>query len=281
MIKISDAASLRSTINLWRGEGQSIVMVPTMGNLHAGHLALVEAAHSQGDKVVVSIFVNPTQFVAGEDYAEYPRTLDEDLQVLDKYRVDLVYLPEVTDIYPDGATAGVEVSVPALDGRFCGASRPGHFTGVATVVTKLLNLVRPDKAVFGEKDYQQLLVIRRLVSDLHIPVEVLGYPTVREADGLAMSSRNQYLSDAERQIAPQIYRALCVTRDRIRAGERDFAALEQSAREILAAEGLKVDYYSVVSAVDLDAPAAGDELVILVAAWLGKARLIDNLRLES
>ncbi|MDX1518984.1 MAG: pantoate--beta-alanine ligase [Gammaproteobacteria bacterium] len=280
MIKAEDTRTLRQQVQQWRDDHQEIVLVPTLGNLHAGHLALVERARDLGDRVVVSIFVNPTQFVQGEDFADYPRTLDEDLQQLQTYEVDLIYLPDLQAIYPDNDVEGVQVAVPALDGRFCGASRPGHFTGVATVVTKLLNLVQPHKAVFGEKDYQQLLVIRKLVKDLHIPVEIIDHPTVREADGLAMSSRNRYLTGDERERAPLIYANLCRVRDRILAGERDFRELEQSARASLEDAGLRVDYFSVASATDLSEPA-GKQLIILAAAWLGRARLIDNLRVSA
>jgi len=280
MIQITRSDSLQKQIKQWRDENRIIVLAPTMGNLHAGHLALIEAAKRHGDRVVVSIFVNPTQFVQGEDYADYPRTLDSDLQQLRQYDVDMVYVPEVTDIYPDNDLDGSQVSVPALDGIFCGATRPGHFTGVATVVTKLFNLVQPHKAIFGEKDYQQLLLIRRLVSDLHIPVQVIDHPTVREADGLAMSSRNHYLDAGDRKIAPVIYKTLCAVRDRVRAGDRDYQALERFACAELEKSGLCVDYFAIVSARDLGAPV-GEELVILTAAWLGKARLIDNLRLDG
>lgn len=280
MMDVRDTATLRRQTRAWRMAGESVVLVPTMGNLHDGHLALVEAARDHGERVAVSIFVNPTQFVTGEDYDDYPRTLDSDLDKLESLDVDMVYCPDVTDIYPDGHDAATEVSVPALDGIFCGASRPGHFTGVATVVTRLFNLVQPDSAVFGEKDFQQLLLIRKLVHDLHFPIEVIGYPTVREADGLALSSRNQYLTAEERQAAPAIYTALCSVRDAIEGGERDFPALAARGRQEIEAAGLQVDYFSIVSAADLSEPR-GSELVILAAAWLGRARLIDNLRVSG
>jgi len=277
MIEIRDTAYLRRQIRTWKTAGDSIVLVPTLGNLHAGHLALVQAARMHGHRVVVSIFVNPTQFVAGEDYEQYPRTLEADLEHLEHYAVDLVYCPGVADIYPDPAGPGTEVSVPALDGIFCGASRPGHFTGVATVVTRLFNLVQPDKTVFGEKDYQQLLLIRKLVHDLHFPIEIIAHPTVREADGLALSSRNQYLDEAQRQTAPALYQTLCSMRDRILSGEGDYGALERYGRQRLEEAGFRVDYVSIAAAGDLGEPR-DDDCVVLAAAWLGRARLIDNLR---
>ncbi|MCG8324220.1 MAG: pantoate--beta-alanine ligase [Thiotrichales bacterium] len=279
MIRLSRTGELQQQLDVWRSAGQIIVLVPTMGNLHPGHLQLVEQAQKQGDRVVVSIFVNPIQFVAGEDFDDYPRTLDADLDKLEQLDIDLVYVPDVSDIYPDDIGA-VQVSVPALDGIYCGASRPGHFTGVATVVTRLFNLIRPHKAVFGEKDYQQLLVIQKLVRDLHIPVEILAHSTVREADGLAMSSRNQYLTHEQRGLAALLYRTLCATRDRILSGDRDYSTLEEDARNTLDGAGLQVDYFSIAAARDLRAPKDGD-LVILAAVWLGRARLIDNLRLQA
>lgn len=279
MIQVEDTESLRLQLQEWRNRGESIVMVPTMGNLHVGHLALVDAAREQCDRVVVSIFVNPTQFVQGEDYAEYPRTLGEDRKLLEQHEADLLFTPAVEELYP-GEAGAVQVSVPSLDGRFCGASRPGHFTGVATVVTKLLNLVQPDKAIFGEKDYQQLLVIRKLVSELLLPVEILSHPTLRESDGLALSSRNRYLTDKERSVAPALYQVLCSIRDQWLAGNQNAQELEHESKQVLTDKGFKVDYLSIVSAGDLNAPK-GEDLIILAAAWLGRARLIDNLRFQS
>ncbi len=280
MIQAKDATTLRDAIHSWRDDAETIVLVPTMGNLHRGHLALVEAAKKHGDRIVVSIFVNPTQFVQGEDFADYPRTLTDDLNSLTAAGIDLVYLPDTDNLYPGGDQAGLQVTVPALDGRFCGASRPGHFTGVATVVTKLFNLVQPDKAIFGEKDFQQLLVIEKLVRDLHLPIQIVAHPTVREADGLALSSRNRYLNQAERKLAPNLYQVMTDTAAEIAAGNHDFASLEQKASENLKAVGFEVDYFAIVSAHDLGAWQSGPG-VILAAVWLGKARLIDNLRLSG
>ena len=201
---ISDITALRAQVAAWRATGEKIALVPTMGNLHAGHLHLAKTAREHANRVIVSIFVNPTQFGEGEDLDRYPRTLDADCAALETVAVDAVFNPDVETMYPLGQGA-VQLQVPGLDALLCGVQRPGHFTGVATVVCMLLNQVQPDIALFGEKDYQQLAVIRRFVNALHIPIEIMGVPTVREADGLAMSSRNQYLTDEERDLAPQIY----------------------------------------------------------------------------
>jgi pantoate--beta-alanine ligase len=205
MQRIRKARPLRGLLQEWRAERLAIAFCPTMGNLHAGHLALVQRARQLADRVVVSIFVNPTQFVAGEDLARYPRTLEQDSLLLSEAGVDLLFAPEAAEIYPHDPATAAQCGVPALDGRLCGASRPGHFTGVATVVAKLFHLVGPDLALFGEKDFQQLLLIERLVADLFFPVQIVRVPTVREADGLALSSRNGYLSPAERAVAPRLY----------------------------------------------------------------------------
>ncbi len=273
--------ALRAQISAWRQEEQQIALVPTMGNLHAGHLALVERARQIADRTVATIFVNPFQFVAGEDYDAYPRTPDTDRLRLSEAGVDLLFMPAVEELYGAGLDTTTRVSVPALDGILCGASRPGHFTGVATIVTKLLNLVQPDYAVFGDKDYQQLLVIRRLVTDLCFPVDVVGVPTVREPDGLAMSSRNAYLEPAERAVAPELFRTLEALAARLAAEPAaDPVALERDACAQLEAAGLRPDYVSVRRAADLAEPGPQDcDLVVLAAAWLGRARLIDHLEL--
>jgi pantoate--beta-alanine ligase len=268
---------LRAILDDWRDQKLRLALVPTMGNLHAGHLRLVEVARAAGDRVLVTIFVNPIQFVAGEDYAEYPRTEAEDCRLLAEQGADLVFMPAVATMFPEGLERHTRVTVPELDNILCGAFRPGHFTGVATIVAMLLNLTQPQVAVFGEKDYQQLLVIRRLVGDLAIPVEIAGVPTVREADGLAMSSRNAYLSAEERRCAPLLYRTLIELADRIAAGRRDYPVLEEKAMQRLRAGGFRPEYVSVRDAGTLGPPASG-ALCILAAAWLGRARLIDNLR---
>jgi len=273
---VSKITALREYVTEWRNAGQSIVLVPTMGNLHDGHLALVLKAQEVADRTIVSIFVNPTQFVQGENYESYPRTLDEDIDKLSGLRTDLVFHPEVEEIYTGGLQGQTCVTVPELDNILCGAFRPGHFSGVATVVTKLFNMVEPDIAIFGEKDYQQLLVIRRLATDLCFPIKIIGVPTIREEDGLALSSRNGYLSAKERNKAPLLYKTLVSISDAVDAGKHDFIELEMRATESLKNAGFKPEYVKICNADNLGKPAAGD-LVVLTAAWLGKTRLIDNV----
>jgi len=276
MQQVSLNDDLRKHVRAWHKKDQSVALVPTMGNLHAGHLALVEQAVSEADRTIVSIFVNPIQFVEGEDYADYPRTIEADLERLVELGTDVVFLPELGEIYPKGQQDHTRVIVPSLDNIFCGEFRPGHFTGVATIVAKLLNLVQPDIAIFGEKDYQQLLVIRRLVEDLAIPAKILGFPTVREQDGLAMSSRNHYLSKDERKQAPRLYETLKSMADAIMAGENNYKTLEKQSVERLKQHGFRPEYINVCNAEDLGKPGDGD-MVILAAARLGKSRLIDNV----
>jgi pantoate--beta-alanine ligase len=230
------------------------------------------------DRVVVSIFVNPLQFNERSDFEIYPRTLDSDLQQLADYRVDAIFVPAEAELYPQGREALTRVEVPTLSTILEGESRPGHFRGVTTVVAKLFHLVQPQVAVFGEKDFQQLLVVRQMVADLNFPIEIIGLPTRREADGLAMSSRNAWLTPMDRQKAPALYRSLQALRDKICAGGNDFEQLESLARDELTREGMSVEYLSVRSAHDLEPPQAGDELVIVAAVRLGQVRLIDNLR---
>lgn len=274
-------ADLRQRLARWREINQRIALVPTMGNLHAGHIALVKHARKRADRVVVSIFVNPMQFGPREDFAAYPRTPDADRLQLAVAGADLLFIPEVDEVYPGGVGQVTRVEVPAFDGILDGASRPGHFTGVATVVCKLFNMVQPDVAIFGEKDYQQLLVIRRMAADLCMPVEVVAHPTVREPDGLAMSSRNQYLTKAERAQAPLLRRVLGETAARLRDGGKNFADLQAEAVRHLAAGGFRPDYVEIRNADTLHPAAGGDaRLVVLAAAWLGKARLIDNFPLD-
>jgi len=278
MQTVTTIAALRETLAPWRRASEHIALVPTMGNLHAGHLQLVEAARKRADRVVVSVFVNPTQFGEGEDYASYPRTLEEDARKLRGQSTDLLFSPQPAEVYPDGSKTVVEVR--ELNKMLCGQFRPVHFNGVTTVVCKLLNMAQPDVALFGEKDFQQLLVIRRMAADLDIPVEIVGVPTVREADGLAMSSRNDYLSAAERRIASSLYRALCAAKETIEAGRRDFRQIEKQQLAVLRQVGFNPDYFSIRRRSDL-LPAAEQDagLVILAAAWLGEARLIDNVQL--
>ena len=281
MQSAATASELRACVDVWRRDGMRVGFVPTMGNLHAGHYSLVEIAREHCDRVVASVFVNPTQFGPGEDFSTYPRTLDEDRRGLQAHGCDLLFTPGVSDVYPFGAQESVRVEVPVISATLEGALRPGHFSGVATVVTKLFNLVQPQVAVFGQKDYQQLLVIRRLVTDLALPIEIIGAPTRREPNGLAMSSRNQYLSAAERELAGVIRRTLESMRAEVQGGA-SFAEVEQTAQRSLLAAGLSVDYAVIRDAADLSEAAAGRRagLVALIAAKLGRARLIDNLLLE-
>lgn len=277
MQTVHTIAQLRATVDQWRSRRERVAFVPTMGNLHEGHLQLVKRANRAGDRVVVSIFVNPTQFGEGEDYATYPRTLKQDSLKLAENGVHLLFVPEIAEIYPYGAGSTTRVEVPGLTDILCGASRPGHFTGVATVVTKLFNAVRPHVAVFGEKDYQQLLLVRRLVADLCMPIEVVGVPTVRESDGLAMSSRNGYLSADERKRAPLLHTNLMWTAERLAAGE-EIDAITAQAGVRLREAGFQPDYFTVRRADDLSQPQAKDvKLIVLAAAWLGRTRLIDNV----
>jgi pantoate--beta-alanine ligase len=281
VITLKEPSELRHWAGRWRRDDMTVCLVPTMGNLHRGHLALVQRARDLADRVAVSIFVNPLQFGQGEDFDRYPRTLERDLSLLEAEGVHLVFTPGVDALYPRPAAEQTRVEVPGLSDILCGASRPGHFVGVATVVCKLLNLVRPDVAVFGEKDFQQLMVLRRMVEDLNMPVRVAGLPTVREPDGLAMSSRNAYLSEVERRQAPTLFLALQRTAEAVKAGDDDLAALERKAVEQIAAGGLGPDYVSIRRANDLGLPGPVDrDLVVLAAACLGPTRLIDNLRVS-
>ena len=276
---IHSITEMQSCANSWQQAGLKIAFVPTMGSLHAGHLSLVEKAMELAERVVVSIFVNPLQFNDNSDFDAYPRTLDADIQKLDDYRVDAVFAPSENELYPQGREQITWVEVPELSTILEGSSRPGHLRGVTTVVAKLFNCVQPQVAIFGEKDFQQLLVVQRMVADLNFPIEIIGMPTHREEDGLAMSSRNNRFSAEERQKAPALYRALRTLRDKILAGENDFAQLESQAMEQIAAEGMTPEYISVRSAKDLGAPQTSADLVIVAAACLGQTRLIDNIRI--
>ena len=274
---IEDLTHLRRRVHAWRDAGERIALVPTMGNLHRGHLRLVQEARAYAQRTVVSIFVNPMQFGPQEDLAAYPHTPKQDRAQLEAEGTDLLFAPSTTTVYPRPPAEQTRVEVPGLSDILCGASRPGHFVGVATVVCKLFNMVQPDLAVFGEKDFQQLLVIRRMTEDLCLPVSILGVPTVREPDGLAMSSRNGYLNPEERAIAPAVQFTLQEAAKALRAGAAT-EAVEQAAVQAFAQAGLRPDYVAVRRAADLGEVRPSDrDLVILAAAWLGRARLIDNL----
>ena len=275
---IEDRDELRDLHAFWRRDNEHVAIVPTMGNLHAGHLSLVEIAAENAERVVVTVFVNPIQFAVDEDFDSYPRTLERDVRRLRQLKVDVLFAPSVATVYPLGIENATLITVPGLTRNFCGASRPGHFDGVTTVVARLFSLVQPDVAVFGQKDYQQQLVIRHMTTDLSLPIQIITAPTVREADGLAMSSRNQYLSDAEREIAPMLHAAIESVGRQLQDGKHDFDELESEARDQLAAAGFRPDYIAIRRARDLDPPDRDcDELVVLAAAHPGKARLIDNI----
>ncbi|MBL4856169.1 pantoate--beta-alanine ligase [Idiomarina loihiensis] len=265
----------------WRQQQSEVALVPTMGNLHDGHLQLVKTALERCDNVVVSIFVNPMQFGANEDLDSYPRTLEADCQALDALGVSAVFTPQVNDVYPRGLDRQTRIEVPGISDILCGASRPGHFTGVATIVCKLFNMVQPQLAVFGEKDYQQLQVIRLMVQDLSLPVEIQGTATQRETSGLAMSSRNGYLSTEQKQQAAELYKTLEETKAKLSVNT-DFGELEAAAKEKLTQAGFVPDYFSIRNAADLQEATPEDhEWVILAAAFMGKTRLIDNLRVTN
>ena len=275
-------ADLREQVREWRLAGERIALVPTMGNLHAGHLSLVRQAKEMADRVVVSIFVNPLQFGEGEDFSSYPRTMQQDSDALEETGADLLFAPSVEEVYSRPQELQTKVEVPGLSDILCGASRPGHFVGVATVVCKLFNMVQSDIALFGQKDFQQLMVIRHMVNDLCIPVEIVGVPTVREEDGLAMSSRNGYLTAEEREQAPELYRIMRETAESIGSGETGYPRLEYEAKQALEKSGFSPDYYYIRRANDLSEPNADDQsLVIVAAAYLGRARLIDNLQVSA
>lgn len=273
--------NVQRSVRDWKRQGLTVGFVPTMGNLHAGHLALVKQAMQRAERVVVSIFVNPIQFGPGEDFDSYPRTLEQDALALAEAGVHLLFAPSVKEMYPQGQTGHTRISLPGIGDWLEGESRPGFFTGVATVVAKLLHIVPADVVVFGEKDYQQLQVVRRMVADLNLPIEVVGVATTREADGLAMSSRNGYLSAGERDKAPALYACLCWVRAQLQAGGREFSRIEAQARERLRSAGFEPDYLSIRRSTDLLPPEAGDaHLVVLAAARLGDTRLIDNISFE-
>jgi len=271
------ASHLRAQVDRWRASGDTIALVPTMGNLHSGHLALVEKARTLTTRVVVTIFVNPLQFGPNEDFGRYPRTLPDDLAKLESAGVDLVWAPPVDEVYVNGFPPATTITVSPIADQLEGAFRPGFFTGVATVVAILFASVKPDIAVFGEKDWQQLQIVKRMVEDLRFGIRIVGHPTARAADGLALSSRNQYLSDADRALAPKIHAALQAVVSGLKAGRRDFEVLCAEQAAALAAAGFKPQYLEV-RRPSLASPAADDrEFVVLVAAVLGSTRLIDNI----
>lgn len=281
MLIIETLPLLRQQIRRLRMEGKRVALVPTMGNLHDGHMKLVDEAKARADVVVVSIFVNPMQFDRPEDLARYPRTLQEDCEKLNKRKVDLVFAPSVKEIYPNGTGTHTYVDVPGLSTMLEGASRPGHFRGVSTIVSKLFNLVQPDIACFGEKDFQQLALIRKMVADMGFDIEIVGVPIMRAKDGLALSSRNGYLTAEQRKIAPGLYKVLSSIADKLQAGERDLDEIITIAGQELNEKGFRADDIQIRDADTLlEVSETSKRAVILVAAWLGDARLIDNKMVE-
>ena len=281
MLIIETLPLLRQQIRRLRMEGKRVALVPTMGNLHDGHMKLVDEAKARADVVVVSIFVNPMQFDRPEDLARYPRTLQEDCEKLNKRKVDLVFAPSVKEIYPNGTETHTYVDVPGLSTMLEGASRPGHFRGVATIVSKLFNLVQTDIACFGEKDFQQLALIRKMVADMGFDIEIVGVPIMRAKDGLALSSRNGYLTAEQRKIAPGLYKVLSSIADKLQAGERDLDEIIAIAGQELNEKGFRADDIQIRDADTLlEVSETSKRAVILVAAWLGDARLIDNKMVE-
>lgn len=281
MLIIETLPMLRREIRRWRQDGKRIALVPTMGNLHDGHMSLVDVAREQADIVIASIFVNPMQFERPDDLTRYPRTLQEDCEKLNRRKVDLVFAPAPDDIYPKGLQEQTFVDVPGLSSLLEGASRPGHFRGVSTIVSKLFNLVQPDLACFGEKDYQQLALIRKMVADMGYDIEIIGVPTVRAKDGLALSSRNGYLTSNERKIAPELSKVMNSLATRLSNGERQIEEMLGDAEAELARKGLRADGLAICDANTLHALTVDSQrAVILMAAWLGNARLIDNQQVD-
>ena len=275
---ITSKDELRELMTEWRLQDEHVALVPTMGNLHAGHTTLVELAREHAERVVVSVYVNPTQFGEDEDFEEYPRTLERDTRRLKQIGADVLFVPDDEIVYPFGHDCATVVSVPGLTENFCGASRPGHFDGVTTVVMRLFALVQPDVALFGQKDYQQQLVIRYMSEDLNLPIRIITAATIRDDDGLALSSRNQYLSDEERGIAPKLHEVLADVGVALQNGNREFDTLESTATEQLVGAGFGIDYVAIRRAENLAVPNRDcDDLVVLAAVHLGEARLIDNV----
>ena len=281
MYQATSVTELQQYVQHWKDHDQSIAFIPTMGNLHAGHMSLIEKGRSLSDRTICSIFVNPMQFGPNEDWDHYPRSLDRDLELLKAIGCDLVYLPTASELYPDGLDKISQVQVTDLTDDYEGAHRPGHFTGVATVVLKLFNIVKPDVSVFGKKDFQQYRVISKMVDDFNIDVQIIGQETTREASGLATSSRNQYLDEAQTEKAALIFKTLQQTARQIDAGERDFVKLQETAISILDEAGFKTDYFAICNTETLLPATSQDrDLVILVTAALGQTRLLDNIELS-
>jgi pantoate--beta-alanine ligase len=281
MDQATSVIELRQYVQHWKDHGQSIAFIPTMGNLHAGHMSLIEKGQSLCDRSICSIFVNPMQFGPNEDFNHYPRTLDSDIAQLKASGCDLVYLPAASELYPDGLDKISHVQVTDLADNYEGAHRPGHFTGVATVVLKLFNIVKPDVSVFGKKDFQQYRIISKMVEDFNLGVQIIGQETTREASGLATSSRNQYLDQAQQEKAAKIYQLLQQTAQQISEGDRDYESIEQRALAALDGVGFKTDYFRICSTETL-LPATSEDrdLVILVTAAMGPTRLLDNIEVS-
>jgi pantoate--beta-alanine ligase len=279
--QIHSIDELRAAISAWREVGDTVALVPTMGNLHKGHISLAKLAAEYAEHVVVSVFVNPTQFGPNEDFDAYPRTLAADARKLSHAGMDIMFAPSVKEIYPRGLDNGTQVLVPGLSDQLCGAARPGHFAGVTSVVCRLLNICAPDVAVFGQKDYQQWIILRKMVADLHSPVRLVAGPTMREKSGLAMSSRNSLLDDAQRDKAASIFSALIGVEQQLQAGRRDYAKLEDEAAGHIRDAGLETEYVAIRRSLDLGMPEKDTpRLSVLAAARLGKVRLIDNVLVE-
>ncbi len=275
---LNEINSVKIQQQQWHNQGLAIGFVPTMGNLHQGHLSLIKTAKERCDKVVVSVFVNPLQFNSAQDLQNYPRTLDDDIKLLSEVKVDLLFSPEISEIYPEDMQQHTQVFVPVITEQHCGKYRPGHFQGVATIVAKLFNIVQPTMAFFGKKDFQQLRVIEKMCQDLCFNTQIMPVNTVREQDGLAMSSRNRHLNAAQRALAPNLYQLLLTLKEKIKNGNKDFMALSQDAITQLTQAGFKVDYVNISDAENLQlANKDTRNLVILLAASLGSVRLIDNV----
>lgn len=280
MIQCPNIKAIQKQVKRWKTAGQSVAFVPTMGNLHNGHLALIEKARESADRVVASVFVNPLQFNEGSDFSGYPRSLEEDIKKLKSHATDALFVPELDEIYPFGQQANCKVVVPVLSDLLEGACRPGHFTGVATVVNKLFNIVQPDVACFGEKDFQQLMLIRRMVQELNMPIEILAVPTIREADGLAMSSRNSRLTAPHRAQANALYSVLQRVKTQLEQGNRQYSELEEQASAYLQAYDLGVEYTVIRRSYDLQVPDEHERnMVVLLAVRFADVRLIDNMSL--
>ncbi|MBU2969581.1 pantoate--beta-alanine ligase [Pseudoalteromonas sp. C2R02] len=281
MKTVTEISALRQQIKAWKQSGLTVAFVPTMGNLHQGHFSLIEKAKTLADKVVASIFVNPMQFGANEDLDSYPRTLEQDQQGLKALGTDLLFTPTPDIIYPKGLDAQSFVEVPGVSEGHCAGTRPDHFRGVSTVVCKLFNLVQPDIACFGEKDFQQLQVIRTMVEDLSMPIDIIGVSTKREESGLAKSSRNGYLTAQQQDVAKVLYACLQHSQKALQSGERDYSSIIQTAKNTLSKAGLKPDYFNICNKADLkEAKVDCKSFVILAAAFLGSVRLIDNIQVD-